>query len=67
MSYAIVYNSRTGNTELLARAIQEALPQRTASILADPTQRRWKPRSSIWAFGQTRAAVMRRVPAFCRD
>lgn len=26
MSYAIVYNSRTGNTELLARAIQEALP-----------------------------------------
>ena len=27
MSYAIVYSSRTGNTALLARAIQEALPQ----------------------------------------
>ncbi len=27
MTYAIVYSSRTGNTEMLARAIKEALPQ----------------------------------------
>ena len=27
MSYAIVYSSRTGNTALLAKAVQETLPQ----------------------------------------
>ena len=36
MSYAIVYSSRTGNTELLARAIQSALPAEDSLYFGGP-------------------------------
>ena len=36
MSYAIVYSSRTGNTELLARAIQSALPAEDCLYFGGP-------------------------------
>lgn len=36
MSYAIVYSSRTGNTAMLAQAIQEALPQEECSYFGAP-------------------------------
>ena len=36
MTYAIVYSSRTGNTELLARTIQKALPAEDCVYFGDP-------------------------------
>ena len=36
MTYAIVYSSRTGNTEELARAIREALPERNCIYYGGP-------------------------------
>ena len=36
MSYAIVYSSRTGNTALLAQALQEVLPQETCCYCGAP-------------------------------
>ncbi len=37
--YSIVYSSRTGNTEFLARAIREALPQESCEYFG-PAERR---------------------------
>lgn len=36
MTYAIVYSSRTGNTEKLARTIREALPERNCIYYGGP-------------------------------
>lgn len=36
MSYAIVYSSRTGNTAMLAKAVQEALPQEKCGYFGAP-------------------------------
>lgn len=36
MSYAIVYSSRTGNTAMLARAIQEVLPRENCIYFGEP-------------------------------
>ena len=36
MTYAIVYSSRTGNTELLARTIQKALPAEDCVYFGGP-------------------------------
>lgn len=36
MSYAIVYSSRTGNTALLAQALQEVLPRETCCYCGAP-------------------------------
>ena len=39
MSYAIVYKSRTGNTELLASAIRDALPQQECIYFGAPDEK----------------------------
>lgn len=36
MKYAVVFSSRTGNTELLARAIREALPEKECVYFGAP-------------------------------
>lgn len=36
MRYAVVYSSRTGNTEKLAQAIQDALPEGECEYFGDP-------------------------------
>lgn len=41
--YSIVYSSRTGNTEFLARAIREALPQESCEYFGPAERRALKP------------------------
>ena len=64
MSYAIVYSSRTGNTELLARAIQSALPAEDCLYFGGPDAAALAADRLYVGFWTTRAAATRRWRLF---
>ena len=67
MKYAIVYSSRTGNTELLAQRLRDSLPKEDCLYVGPPTRRRWQRKSCMWVSGRIKEPVMNRLPPFLRS
>ena len=64
MSYAIVFISKTGNTELLADTLHSCLPQAECYYLATRTLPPWKRTPFMWASGRIREKRMKVLRTF---
>ncbi len=68
MSYAIVFSSKTGNTELLADALHSYLPQADCCYFgAARTLPPWKRTPFMWASGRTREMPMKALRTFLKQ
>ena len=64
MSYAIVYSSRTGNTEQLARAVRESLPGQECLYFGPPDEAALEAQTVYAGFWTDKGAVMRKWRTF---
>ena len=67
MGYAIVYSSRTGNTALLARTIQEALPQEECLYFGQPAPEALAAETLYVGFWTDKGTCDETVAAFLRQ
>ena len=64
MSYAIVFSSKTGNTELLADTLHSCLPQADVLYFRQPNLPPWKRTPFMWVSGRIREKQMRVLRLF---
>ena len=64
MSYAIVFSSKTGNTELLADTLHNCLPQEDCCYFGIPNPAAMEADTLLWVSGRIREKRMKVLRTF---